>query len=141
LGLATGLFVAGMQFVVLAGDAFGFMIAWELMSVASYVLVAYEHEEAANRRAALLYLLMAQVGALLILLAFGVLSGFGGDFTFAALRETALEPPWPAIAFGLALLGFGTKAGLVPLHVWLPEAHPVAPAHVSALMSAVMVKV
>ena len=141
LGLATGLFVAGMQFVVLSGDAFGFMIAWELMSVASYVLVAYEHEEAANRRAALLYLLMAQVGALLILLAFGVLSGFGGDFTFAALRETALAPPWPAIAFGLALLGFGTKAGLVPLHVWLPEAHPVAPAHVSALMSAVMVKV
>ncbi len=141
LGLATGLFVTGMQFVTLAGDAFGFMIAWELMSVASYVLVAYEHEESANRRAALLYLLMAQVGALLILLAFGVLSGFEGDFSFAALRDKALEPPWPAIAFGLALLGFGMKAGLVPLHVWLPEAHPVAPAHISALMSGVMLKV
>lgn len=141
LGLATGLFVAGMQFVTLAADAFSFMIAWELMSIASYVLVAYEHEEAANRRAALLYLLMAQIGALLILLAFGVLSGFGGDFTFAALRETALAEPWPAIAFGLALLGFGMKAGLVPLHVWLPEAHPVAPAHISALMSGVMLKV
>jgi formate hydrogenlyase subunit 3/multisubunit Na+/H+ antiporter MnhD subunit len=141
LGLATGLFVAGMQFVVLANDAFGFMIAWELMSVASYLLVAYEHEESANRRAALLYLLMAQIGALFILLAFGVLSGFEGDFRFEALRAKALAPPWPAIAFVLALLGFGMKAGVVPLHVWLPEAHPVAPAHISALMSGVMLKV
>ncbi len=141
LGLATGLFVAGMQCVVLADDAFGFMIAWELMSVASYLLVAYEHEDAAHRRAAFLYLLMAQIGALFILLAFGVLSGFGGDFGFAALRDTALAPPWPGVAFGLALVGFGTKAGLVPLHVWLPEAHPAAPAHISALMSGVMLKV
>lgn len=141
LGLATGLFVAGMQFVVLASDAFGFMIAWELMSVASYLLVAYEHEQSAHRRAAFIYLLMAQVGALLILLAFGVLSGFEGDFTFDALREKSLEPPWPGIAFALALIGFGMKAGLVPLHVWLPEAHPAAPAHISALMSGVMLKV
>jgi hydrogenase-4 component B len=141
LGLATGLFVAGMQFVVLANDAFGFMIAWELMSVASYLLVAYQHEESANRRAALLYLLMAQIGAVFILLAFGVLSGFEGDFRFDALRDKALAPPWPAIAFTLALLGFGMKSGLVPLHVWLPEAHPAAPAHISALMSGVMLKV
>ncbi|MFU8820727.1 MAG: hydrogenase 4 subunit B [Gammaproteobacteria bacterium] len=141
LGLATGLFVAGMQFVVLAGDAFGFMTAWELMSVASYLLVAYEHEKSAHRRAAFIYLLMAQIGALLILLAFGVLSGFEGDFTFDALREKTLEAPWPGIAFALALLGFGMKAGLVPLHVWLPEAHPAAPAHISALMSGVMLKV
>jgi hydrogenase-4 component B len=141
LGLATGLFVAGMQLVVLAADAFGFMIAWELMSVASYLLVAHEHEESANRRAAFLYLLMAQIGALCILLAFGVLSGFEGDFTFAALREKSLAPPWPGIAFTLALVGFGMKAGLVPLHVWLPEAHPAAPAHISALMSGVMLKV
>lgn len=141
LGVATGLFVAGMQFVTLAADAFGFMIAWELMSVASYLLVAFEHQQPANRRAALLYLLMAQVGALLILLAFGVLSGFDGNFTFEALRARELGEPWPSIAFSLALIGFGMKAGLVPLHVWLPEAHPAAPSHISALMSGVMLKI
>ncbi|MCU0988316.1 MAG: hydrogenase 4 subunit B [Xanthomonadales bacterium] len=141
LGVATGLFVMGMQLVVVAADAFSFMIAWELMSVSSYLLVAYEHQEPANRRAALLYLLMAQVGALLILLAFGVLSGFDGNFTFAALRARQLAEPWPTIAFALVLIGFGMKAGLVPLHVWLPEAHPAAPSHISALMSGVMLKI
>jgi formate hydrogenlyase subunit 3/multisubunit Na+/H+ antiporter MnhD subunit len=141
LGLATGLFVAGMQLVVLADDAFSFMIAWELMSVASYLLVAYEHQESANRRAAFLYLLMAQAGALLILLGFGILAGFAGEFTFAAMRTAPLPPVWASLAFALALLGFGMKAGLVPLHAWLPEAHPVAPSHVSALMSGVMLKV
>lgn len=141
LGLATGLFVAGMQLVVIADDAFVFMIAWELMSVSSYFLVAYEHQESANRRAAFLYLLMAQVGATLILLAFGVLAAFAGDFTFHAMRATHLDLVWATVTFTLGLLGFGLKTGIVPLHVWLPEAHPVAPSHVSALMSGVMLKV
>ncbi|MBI2992580.1 MAG: hydrogenase 4 subunit B [Gammaproteobacteria bacterium] len=141
LGVMTALFVAGMQLVVVADDAFAFMVAWELMSVASYFLVAFEHEEAANRRAAFLYLLMAQVGAILILLSFGVLAAHGGDFTFAAMRHAGLTPLWAAASFGLGLLGFGMKAGIVPLHVWLPEAHPVAPSHISALMSGVMLKV
>ena len=141
LGLATSLFVAGMQFVVLADDAFAFMIAWELMSVSSYFLVAFEHRESANRRAAFLYLLMAQIGALLILLSFGVLASVAGDFTFDTFRAVTLSPLWAGIAFGLSLAGFGMKAGIVPLHVWLPEAHPVAPSHISALMSGVMVKI
>jgi hydrogenase-4 component B len=141
LGVATGLFIAGMQLVVLADDVFAFMIAWELMSVASYVLVAYEHMEGANRRAAFLYLLMAQIGAVLILLAFGVLVSFAGAFSFDTLRGATLPPLWASIAFALALLGFGMKAGLVPVHVWLPEAHPVAPSHISALMSGVMLKI
>ncbi|NOY62388.1 MAG: hydrogenase 4 subunit B, partial [Gammaproteobacteria bacterium] len=141
LGLATGLFVAGMQLVVLADDAFAFMVAWELMSLSSYFLVAFQHQNAANRRAAFLYLLMAQVGGLCILLAFGVLAGFGDGFTFDAMREADLNLTWASVAFGLGLLGFGMKAGLVPLHAWLPEAHPVAPSHVSALMSGVMLKV
>lgn len=140
LGLMTGLFIAGMQLVVVADDAFVFMVAWELMSVSSYFLVAYEHQESASRRAALLYLLMAQIGALLILLAFGVLAAFAGDFTFASMRHFQLAPMWASIAFALGLTGFGMKAGIVPLHVWLPEAHPVAPSHVSALMSGVMLK-
>lgn len=141
LGLMTGLFIAGMQLVVIADDAFAFMVAWELMSVSSYFLVVYEHQESTNRRAALLYLLMAQIGALLILLGFGVLAAFAGSFTFTAMRHTQLAPLWATIAFTLGLLGFGMKAGIVPLHAWLPEAHPVAPSHISALMSGVMLKV
>lgn len=141
LGLFTGLFIAGMLLVLLADGAFAFMVAWELMSLASYFLVVYQHQHAANRRAAYLYLLMAHVGALAILLGFGVLAGAGGDFTFTAMRARELSPLWASVAFGLALLGFGMKAGLVPLHAWLPEAHPVAPSHISALMSGVMLKV
>jgi formate hydrogenlyase subunit 3/multisubunit Na+/H+ antiporter MnhD subunit len=143
LGLFTGLFVAGMLMVLLADDAFMFMISWELMSVTSYFLVAFQHEQSVNRRAAFLYLVMAQVGAIAIILGFGVLASFSENysFTFDALRAANLSPEWESVAFILALLGFGMKAGLVPVHVWLPEAHPVAPSHISALMSGVMLKV
>jgi len=141
LGGFTGLFVSGMTLVVLADDAFLFMVAWELMSVSSYFLVAFQHEQAANRRAAFLYLLMAHIGGLSILLGYGVLAGFGHGFDFALMRTAELSPLWATVAFALAFLGFGMKAGLVPLHAWLPEAHPVAPSHISALMSGVMLKV
>ncbi len=143
LGLFSGFFVAGMLMVLLADDVFFFMIAWELMSVSSYFLVAFQHEYSANRRAAFLYLIMAQVGALFIILGFGVLTSYSDNysFTFDALRSTELTTNWASIAFVLALIGFGMKAGLVPIHVWLPEAHPVAPSHISALMSGVMLKV
>ena len=141
LGFFSGLFVAGMMMVVLAADAFGFMVAWELMSLSSYFLVAFQHEQAANRRASFLYLLMAHLGALAILLAFGVLAMQGEGFAFSAMREATLSPGWATIAFLLALVGFGMKAGLFPFHAWLPEAHPVAPSHISALMSGVMLKV
>ncbi len=141
LGLFTGLFAAGMLLVLLADDAFAFMVAWELMSVSSYFLVTYQHQNAPNRRAGFLYLLMAHVGALAILLGFGVLAGFGGNFSFDAMRAAQLAPLWGSIAFALAFFGFGMKAGLVPVHAWLPEAHPVAPSHISALMSGVMLKV
>ncbi len=141
LGLFTGLFVAGMELVLLADDTFFFVIAWELMSVSSYFLVAFQHEHASNRRAAFLYLLMAVIGAMAIILAFGVLAGFSGGLTFDHFRTVKLTPVWASVAFVLALFGFGMKAGLVPLHAWLPEAHPVAPSHISALMSGVMLKV
>jgi len=141
LGGFSGLFVVGMLLVVLADDAFLFMVAWELMSLSSYFLVAFQHEHAANRRAAFLYLLMAHFGGLAILLGFGVLAAFGGGFDFDAMRTAQLTPLWAGVAFGLTFLGFGLKAGLVPFHAWLPEAHPVAPSHISALMSGVMLKV
>ncbi len=141
LGGFGGLFLAGMLLVVLADDAFLFMVAWELMSLSSYFLVAFQHDNAANRRAAFVYLLMAHVGGLTILLGFGVLAAFGGSFDFSAMRAAELSPLWASAAFALAFAGFGMKAGLVPLHVWLPEAHPAAPSHISALMSGVMLKV
>jgi hydrogenase-4 component B len=141
LGVFTGLFLTGMLLVVLADDAFLFMVAWEVMSLSSYFLVAFQHEHAANRRAAFLYLLMAHVGGLAILLAFGVLASFGAGFAFDAMRSADPPVAWASVAFVLAFLGFGMKAGLVPLHAWLPEAHPVAPSHISALMSGVMLKV
>src|SRR5699024_4260059 len=113
LGGFAGTFLAGMLLVVLADDAFLFMIAWELMSLSSYFLVVFQHDNAANRRAAFLYLLMAHVGGLAILLAFGVLAAFGGGFAFDNLRAAPLSVTWASVAFVLAFLGFGMKAGLV----------------------------
>ena len=141
LTIFTGLFVTGMYLLVLTADAFSFMGAWEMMSVSSYFLVSFQHQHAENRQAAFLYLLMAQVGGLCILLAFGVLAAFGNGFGFAAMAAAPLSSNWATVAFLLAFIGFGMKAGVVPLHVWLPLAHPVAPAHISALMSGVMLKV
>ncbi len=141
LTLFTGLFVAGMDIVLLAADAFSFMIGWELMSVTSYFLVAYQHQHEVNRKAAFIYLLMAQAGGLFILLGYGVLAGFGHGFDFGHMAAARLSPIWSTVAFLLAFVGFGMKAGIVPLHVWLPQAHPVAPSHISALMSGVMLKV
>jgi hydrogenase-4 component B len=141
LGGFAGLFLAAMLLVVLADDAFLFMVAWELMSLSSYFLVAFHHDHAANRRAAFLYLLMAHIGGLAILLSFGVMASFGHGFGFDAMRGAQLPFGWASVSFVLAFIGFGMKAGLVPLHAWLPEAHPVAPSHISALMSGVMLKV
>ena len=140
LGVFTALFILGMQLMLLADDALVFMIFWEMMSLAGYFLVVYQHQHAANRHAAFLYLLLAHVGALVILLSFGVLAAFGGGLTFDQMRAAKLTQLWATISFACAFLGFGVKAGMVPLHVWLPDAHPVAPSHISALMSGAMIK-
>ena len=134
------LFLASMGFVLLADDAYGFMVSWETMALSSYFLVTTQHRIPDIRRAGFLYLLIAHMGAIAILLSFGVMQGGSWQFTFDAMRAATLSPSWAAAAFLLALLGFGAKAGLVPLHVWLPEAHPAAPSPVSALMSGVMLK-
>ncbi len=133
-------FLAAMAFVLIADDAYLFMITWESMALASYFLVTTEHHDMENRRAGFIYLLVAHVGAIAILLTFGVLDGGRGDYTFEALRQSDLSPRWATVAFALAFFGFGAKAGMLPLHVWLPEAHPAAPSPVSALMSGVMLK-
>jgi hydrogenase-4 component B len=133
-------FLAAMALVLIADDAYVFMVAWETMALASYFLVTTEHRIPEIRRAGLLYLVIAHVGAIAILLCFGVLQGGSGDYTFGSMRSVILTGAWPSVAFFLALTGFGAKAGLLPLHVWLPEAHPAAPSPVSALMSGVMLK-
>ncbi|MDE1923157.1 MAG: hydrogenase 4 subunit B [Gammaproteobacteria bacterium] len=133
-------FLASMGVVLLADDAYGFMVAWETMALSSYFLVIAQHRLAEIRRAGFLYLMMAHVGALAILLCFGVLQGGSWLFTFDAMRAAHVSPLWAGAAFLLALVGFGAKGGLVPMHAWLPEAHPAAPSPVSALMSGVMLK-
>jgi formate hydrogenlyase subunit 3/multisubunit Na+/H+ antiporter MnhD subunit len=140
LGLQYHVFLASMAAVILADDAYLFMVAWETMALSSYFLVTSQHRIPDIRRAGFLYLIMAHVGAICILLSFGVLQGGKWQFTFDAMRQASLSPLWASIAFGLALLGFGAKAGLVPMHVWLPEAHPAAPSPVSAMMSGLMLK-
>lgn len=134
-------FLAAMNLVVLADDAFTFLFAWEFMSLASCALVMAHHRERGNVAAGYLYLLMASLGTLALLLAFGVLAGPGGGYAFASIRATTPSAFVAGVVLGLALIGAGSKAGLVPLHVWLPLAHPAAPSHVSALMSGVMTKV
>jgi len=140
LCLQYHLFLASMGFVLLADDAYGFMVSWEMMALSSYFLVTTQHRIPEIRSAGFLYLLIAHLGAIAILLSFGVMQGGSWQFTFDAMRSATLAPTWAAVAFSLALLGFGAKAGLVPLHVWLPEAHPAAPSPVSALLSGVMLK-
>jgi formate hydrogenlyase subunit 3/multisubunit Na+/H+ antiporter MnhD subunit len=140
LALEYHVFLASMAFVILADDAYLFMVAWETMALSSYFLVTTDHKLPAIRSAGFLYLLIAHLGAIAILLSFGVMNGGHGDYTFDALRAAKLQPPWATVAFVLAFFGFGAKAGMVPLHVWLPEAHPAAPSPVSALMSGIMLK-
>lgn len=135
------LFAATMNLVLLADDAYAFLFSWELMSLASWALVVARHADAESRRAGHLYLVMAAIGTMALLFAFGGLAGPAGGYAFETIRA---HPPGPAVAalvLAAALVGCGSKGGLVPLHAWLPLAHPAAPSHVSALMSGVMTKV
>jgi len=134
-------YLAGMNLVVLADDAFVFLVAWEFMSLTSWALVIANHKESDNLRAGYIYLLMASFGTLALLLAFGLLAGAEGNYTFAVIRSAPPSAGIAALILILAIIGTGSKAGLVPLHAWLPLAHPAAPSHVSALMSGVMTKV
>ncbi len=142
LGALCNAFLLSMTLVVLADNGFFFLIVWELMSLVSYFLVVTEHEKADVRYAGFFYLIMTHVGTAFIILTFLILFQEGGSFSFEIFRHP--EQPLPegmrTLVFLMALIGFGTKAGIVPLHVWLPYAHPAAPSHISALMSGVMIK-
>jgi hydrogenase-4 component B len=129
------LLVAAMLLVLLARDVIGLVIAWEVMTIASYLLVVHDHGQLEVRRAGWVYLIASHLGIACILSAF-LLLGDGG-FAFADIHPSVATA---AVGSVLALIGFGVKAGIVPLHVWLPEAHAAAPSHVSALMSGVLIK-
>jgi len=136
--LFFSLLVVSMALVVTAANMITFMLCWEIMSLSSFFLVVYNYENEENRKAGYLYFIFSQVGAMFILAAFGIIyshtAGFGFDAA-AMLPETA-----KALVFALAFIGFGSKAGVFPFHVWLPHAHPAAPSHISAIMSGVMIK-
>jgi hydrogenase-4 component B len=134
-------FLASMTLVVIADDAFTFLLSWEFMSLSSWALVMAHHRVTDNARAGYVYLVMASFGTLALMLTFGLLAGPDGLYTFAQMRAAHPSAGIGALAVLLALIGAGSKAGLVPLHVWLPLAHPAAPSHVSGLMSGVMTKV
>src|SRR4051812_12537002 len=135
------LFLAGMALTLAATDAFVLLLGFELMSLASWALVAADHEKPENRAAARLYLSFAVLAGGCLVPAFGLLAGGAGALDFAAMRAAPPEGWRAAAVLALGLAGAGAKAGLVPLHAWLPLAHPAAPSHVSALMSGAMTKV
>lgn len=142
LGSLFNGFLLSMTLVVIADNGFFFLLVWELMSLFSYFLVVTEHEKSDVRYAGLFYLIMTHVGTAFIVLTFLLLFQGSGSFSFEAFRQPdqALSDGMSTMAFLTALIGFGAKAGIVPLHVWLPYAHPAAPSHISALMSGVMIK-
>ncbi len=133
------LLVASMVLVVIARNAILFLLAWEAMSVSSFFLVLFEGEKKEAGRAGLVYLIAAHIGTLFLLVMFVLLGQSSGSFDFAEWKITT-SAFMPSIIFLCALIGFGTKAGFMPVHIWLPEAHPAAPSHVSAVMSGVMIK-
>ena len=139
--LFYNLLVLSMALVVTAANAILFLFAWECMSISSFFLVIGDHEDATVGRAGLIYLLATHLGAALLFVFFLLAGTQAGSLDFSVFsRVRDISAPLASLLFVLILVGFGSKAGLFPFHVWLPEAHPAAPSHVSALMSGVMVK-
>ena len=142
LGFFYNAMLLSLTLVFAAGDAFFFLVAWEAMAVSAYFLVSYEHEKAETRHAGMLFLIMSHAGTGLLLIAFLLLSKASGSLSFASFHQIASTlPAWEQGAVLLLFFaGFGVKAGIIPLHIWLPSAHPAAPSNVSALMSGIVIK-
>jgi hydrogenase-4 component B len=133
-----GLLVASMALVATANNIVTFALAWEIMSLSSFFLVVYEYQAKETRKAGYLYFIFAQGGAMFLFAAFAVIYSHTGNFSFD--QVASLPEKIKLIVFILAFIGFGSKAGIFPLHIWLPHAHPAAPSHISAVMSGVMIK-
>ena len=143
LGFLYNIFIVSMILVITAGNAVMFLIVWELMSILSYFLVIYEHENENTRKAGFTYIVMTHIGTGFIIISFLILSGATDSFNFNTFHGVGAQLPslLKDVAFLCAFIGFGTKAGIVPFHIWLPYAHPAAPSNISALMSGVMIKI
>jgi len=142
LGFLLNLLLLSLSFQILADNALGFLLMWEVMSLSAYLLVLTESDQPGTVQAGVWYLAMTHAGFVALLGMFLLLSGGDLSSSFQSMRAQAgtLSPLLRDAIFVLALLGFGAKAGIVPLHIWLPMAHPVAPSHVSALMSGLVIK-
>ena len=142
LGFLLSIFIISMYAVVLSGNIITFLISWETMSIVSYFLVVFDTQEK-SAKAGFIYALMTHVGVVFIIVLFLILYKYTGHMDFAGIKAAAgnLPDAVKTIIFIFAIIGFGTKAGIVPLHTWLPEAHPAAPSNISSLMSGVMIKV
>ena len=136
--LFFSLLIISMVLVVTAANMIAFMLSWEIMSLSSFFLVIYDHTSAENRKAGYLYFVFSHVGAMFILAAFGILYGHSGSFLFSS--GSTIPDSAKFLVLILSFVGFGSKAGVFPFHVWLPHAHPAAPSHISAVMSGVMIK-
>ncbi|AGF77413.1 formate hydrogenlyase subunit 3/multisubunit Na+/H+ antiporter, MnhD subunit [Desulfocapsa sulfexigens DSM 10523] len=130
--------VASMALVVMSANMITFLLAWELMSLSSFFLVMYDYEVESNRKAGYLYFIFAQGGAMLLFAAFALIYSHTASFDFTSFAT--IPDQVKLYVFIIAFLGFGSKAGIFPLHIWLPKAHPAAPSHISAIMSGVMIK-
>ncbi|MDD2702876.1 MAG: proton-conducting transporter membrane subunit [Candidatus Omnitrophica bacterium] len=135
-------FVLSMALLVTVGNAFIFLIVWEIMSLVSYFLVVFDSTHEKSIQAGMIYIIMTHIGTAFLAAAFMLLYSHSGSFDFLVMRTACRAMPFQMknIIFLLFLIGFGTKAGIVPLHVWLPYAHPQAPSHISSIMSGVMIK-
>ena len=142
LGFFYNILFLSLTLVFTASNAFFFLVAWEVMALAAWALISFEHEKAATRRSGMVFFIMSHAGTGLLLLAFLILSQASGSLDFASFHQLAsrLSASQQATVFLLFFLGFGVKAGVIPLHVWLPQAHPVAPSNISALMSGIVIK-
>ena len=136
--LFFSLLILSMALVVTAGNMITFLLSWEIMSLSSFFLVVYNYTSPENRQAGRLYFIFSHVGAMLILVAFGIMYQFTGSFAFEEAQT--LSDTAKLLVFIFSFIGFGSKAGVFPFHVWLPHAHPAAPSHISAVMSGVMIK-
>lgn len=133
-------FLLSMVLVFTVGHVAAFIMAWEVMSLVSFFLVNHEYNKKVNTRSAYIYLVMTHIGTVFIIIAFLLLAAGAGSMNFSQLKGSLVSETSRNVVFVCALIGFGTKAGMVPLHIWLPRAHPAAPSHISALMSGVMLK-
>jgi hydrogenase-4 component B len=142
LGAFFNLMLLATTLVVMADNAFFFLMVWEIMALSAYCLVSFEHEKPETRSAGVLYFVMSHIGTGCIMLGFLLLFQASGGYDFAGFHALGdkMSPGSRDAAFLLFLIGFGIKAGIIPLHTWLPAAHPVAPSNVSAFMSGVLIK-